>query len=293
MTVTDAGPLEADPPDLRSDTPSDPGTARPPDLRSTPSHSGIDGLWHCALGVGRAFTPLQELLTRTRTLSFNAQIAAKKLGAEGEPFAVVAGAVNELGEALAGLVADIESFQLAIVRGVAGYTRGEKNMTWLRSSLRTGGAPPTSAGARSTASDSLHLLGRENGAHWQARLSSTGTDDFDRELVRALMELRGQLASRLTEVSRLATSMDRATTKVGRLADLHGSFIGINARMEAMRISNGDTSLRSLGDDLHELTGDMADIVAEACAEAAELVRLTHDVVARVDPRAAADPPTH
>ena len=125
--------------------------------------------------------------------------------------------------------------------------------------------------------------------HAKAQPADGGTDDFDRELVRALVRLRGQLASTLTEVSRLATSMDRATTKVGRLADLHGSFIGINARMEAMRISNGDTSLRSLGDDLHELTGDMAEVVAEACAEAAELVRLTHAVVARVDPRAAAD----
>lgn len=259
--------------------------------RAGSSLEEIDGLRAGALEVGRAFAPVESLRGRTQILALNAQIVAMKLGSEGMPFAIVAGAVKELGDALADLVGDIESARSGIVRGVATYTRDERDMRWMLASVRSDGMV---GGAERSSSASLNMLvclQRETGANWRARYAELEPGVLDRELVRAMVTLRSRMAIALTEVQRLAQSLDRATTTVRELADLHGHFIGINALMEAARVSDSESSLGALGQDLYQLTQDMGAVITRASVEAAVLVRLARRVLDQVDPRAAFDSP--
>jgi hypothetical protein len=245
------------------------------------SVDSVDGLRFRALEVGRALAPVESLWSRTEVLSLNARIVAMKLGTDGLPFAIVAGAVNDLGKALAELVDEIEAARAGIVHGVASYTRDERNLLRILAAV---GADGSAHGVHSSGgTGTITFLERKTGERWRQWYLELEPGVLDRDLLLALIDQRAHMAITLSEVHRLALGLDRATGKVQRLADLHGHFIGINALTEASHLRDGESALRSLGTDLYRLTRDMAAVIATASVEATALVRLAGSVRDHLD----------
>lgn len=229
--------------------------------------SDIQQLRITMLNAGRAFSGVQQVANRSRTMTLNARLAASKLGGNGAAFSVVVQALDEVVGELSELVESVERCRAGAIRSVALFTHSEEA---LRLSLRavSGQGQP---GAR-TAPTTADALRPGVGAQWAEAGAGAPAGSLAATLWAMSEALRDDMLVALGSLQTACRKLARLIESVEVLAASHGFFIGINGVIEAAYI--GQPELVQLAADLQALTSDIDAAVGVAKDQATSLVLL-------------------
>ncbi|MGE0305606.1 MAG: hypothetical protein AB7Q27_07595 [Acidimicrobiia bacterium] len=221
-----------------------------------------------AIELNRSFVQVPPLVGRIRRTAMNARLVTHKLGEAGAPFDIVARALGVLGDELAKLIGTVELTFTGIVDSVASIGMVEDRLRVFELTLaeldRREWCDGIAADALETGfNDRWRMRADACAANGEAALWNVITAiRTDRDV---LLRVIGQLELHARELSNQITAVETA-------ARVESFFIGVNAKVEAVRLDDRTLGLEVLASDISGLCRQVASTIDVASAKARNLI---------------------
>jgi len=199
-----------------------------------------------AIDINVSFTGIMDLTRHTRKLAINAQVASSRIGAAGEPFAVLVQELIVMSEELTKMISEVEALFGKIVLQVAKWNGEVKKQKFYSDALHL--IKPIKN--ESSSEEDIEITPEED--DFQIQDYTTGYLEEEIKYSKStIIEQRDGLFNNARKLASLLEGVRSLTQK-------HSKYLAITARVEAVRVSEHGEDLIIVAENISKLTEDIA-----------------------------------
>lgn len=232
-----------------------------------------------AINMNQTFAGMAPLISATRILSLNAEIASAPMGEAGNPFAVVARELSMMSVEIKQLINDASS-SFCVINDIAQTVLLERKLKLFREAIRREWLAREADGR-----DQMKLpCGRKwrtfleghdmaSNASVYAGCSSCNVKLIECDLWRQVMKNGMNLLENLKRIEDLSNRLTSLVDRIRWVAARKSHFIAVSATIEAARFNGSGMSLKAVAESISLLAGNIAAMQGRMQEGAHELAR--------------------
>jgi len=225
----------------------------------------FDQLRASALNINRVFAGITPIISQTRLLSLNAEIASALTGKQGDPFRVAVKDLLVMSGELSKLIGEVEIVFHEVANYIAKWVAAEMRLNIFQRSLDSvwdlSGEDNNSGDIKecdkyqwdSTLCDGVI-------AKWKSHQNKCDKYSIEYQLWSHIIDSGNEALKNLYAVEKLTKKLSRFIDNIRMIAVRQSHFISVTAMIESTRVEDDSSDLSTVALSIRELSSDIANL---------------------------------